>query len=114
MSETLLEAVKADDRQMVGDILRVLRSLSYCTTFTINLAPKGYEILSYLNKDGVEVAYEDLGLLEQTNPLRVKCMGVRVHSDASCIRIRVISLSEPCMMSETILVKTRKRSRWYE
>lgn len=114
MSEPTLDAVKPDDRQMVKDVLRVLQSLSYTTTYTINLAPKGYEILAYLNKDGVEVIYEDLGLTEQVNPLRVKCMGVRVHGEASCIRVRVISLSEPCMMTDTILLKSRKRSRWHD
>jgi len=65
-------------------------------------------------KDGAEVVYEDLGLIEQTDPLRVKCMGVRVQPDASCIRVRVISMNGPCMMNETILIRERKRSRWYE
>jgi len=50
MSEPTLDAVRPDDKQMIKDVLRVWQGLSYCTTFTINLVSKGYEVLSYLQK----------------------------------------------------------------
>lgn len=112
MSEPTLDAVKEDDKGMVRDVLRIGNALSYTKTWTVNIVPKGYEILCYLDKGTVDVLFEDLELFEKINPLRVQCMGVRVQDEASCIRVRVISLSEPCMLTDQILVKTRKRSRW--
>ena len=50
----------------------------------------------------------------QVNPLRVRFMGVKLPTGGNkmCLRIRVISISEPCMMNETVLFTMRKRARW--
>jgi hypothetical protein len=113
-----LDAVKSDDRPMVLDVLRVLQGLKFSSAFTVNLAPRGYEVLGYIHTDSeqVDVSLEDTELVQQVNPLRVKFMGFRVHAAGAspCVRVRIISLSEPCMMDETILFTMRKRARFYE
>ena len=115
--EPTLDAVKAEDRPMVRDVLRVLQGLKICSTFTVNLAAKGYEILGWVHTDrDIDVQTESVELVQQVNPLRVRFMGYRVHSGIfkTCLRVRVISLSEPCMMSESILFAVRKRARWFD
>ena len=117
-TEPTLDAVKAEDRPMVLDVLRVLQGLKFSSAFTVNLAPRGYEVLGYIHtdRDQVDVKLEDTELVQQVNPLRVKFMGFRVHAGGAspCVRVRIISLSEPCMMDEAILFSVRKRARFYE
>jgi hypothetical protein len=115
--EPTLDAVKGDDRPMVLDVLRVLQGLKFSSAFTVNLAPRGYEVLGYIHTDReVDVRLEDTELVQQVNPLRVKFMGFRTHAGGSapCVRVRIISLSEPCMMNDAILFSVRKRARFYE
>lgn len=119
VAEPTLDAVKAEDRPMVLDVLRVMQGFKSCSAFTVNPAPRGYEVLGFINSERereVEVKAEDTELVQQVNPLRVKFMGFRVHAGgtAPCVRVRVISLSEPCMMNDTILYTVRKRARFYE
>ena len=112
-----LDAVKSEDRAMVLDVLRVMQGLKCCSTYAVNPAARGYEVLGWMHSDhDAEVTLEQLELIGQVNNLRVKPVGVRVHAALNmvCVRVRVISLSEPCMMSETILLSVRKRSRWAE
>lgn len=116
-TEPTLDAVKADDRPTVLDVLRVMQGFKCCSAFTVNLAPRGYEVLGYIHSDReVDVRAEDTELVQQVNPLRVRFMGFRVHPNgtAACLRVRVISLSEPCMMNDAILYSVRKRTRFYE
>ena len=114
--EPTLDAVKAEDRPMVRDVLRVLQGLKICSTFTVNLAARGYEVIGWFHTDrDIDIKFEDVDLVQQVNPLRVRVMGYRVHSGIfkTCLRVRIISLSEPCMMSESILYTVRKRARWF-
>lgn len=115
-SEPTLDAVKLEDRPMMLDVLRVMQGLKCCSAFTVNLAARGYEALGWVHTDrDVDVNMESLELVNQVNPLRVRVMGFRVHSSgvSPCIRVRVISLSEPCMMNDSILFTVRKRARFW-
>ena len=113
--EPALDAVKSEDKMRVLDVLRVMQGLKCCSTYAVNPAARGYEVLGWMHSDhDAEVTLEQLDLIAQVNSLRVKPVGVRVHAALNkvCVRVRIISLSEPCMMSETILLSVRKRSRW--
>lgn len=115
-SEPTLDAVKLEDRPMVLDVLRVMQGLKYCSAFNVNLAARGYEVLGWIHTDrDLDVKTEDLDLVQQVNPLRVRVMGFRVHAAgvSPCIRVRIISLSEPCMMNDSILFTVRKRARFW-
>jgi hypothetical protein len=115
-AEPTLDAVKLEDRPMVLDTLRVMQGLKCCSAFTVNLAAKGYEVLGWVHTDrDTDVKLDDIELIQQVNPLRVRVMGFRVHASAvsPCLRVRVISMSEPCMMNDCILFTVRKRARFW-
>ena len=113
--EAKLVAVKAEDKILVMDVIRVVQALKLCADYTINLAPRGYEALCWLKTDDdAEMSLEELELVNEVNPTRVKVVGVRfVKGGKACVRVRVISMSEPCMMNDTVLFKVRKRARWW-
>ena len=52
----------------------------------------------------------------KVNPLRIRPIGVRFNSELqkACLRIRVISMTERCLMSETVLFSVRKRVRAWD
>lgn len=111
-----LVAVKVEDQSLVMDLLRVVQALSLCADYTINVAPKGYEVLAWLKteEDVVDMSLEEVDLLNDVNPARIRAMGVRfLKGGKAAVRIRVISLSEPCMINDTILLRVRKRARWW-
>ena len=116
--EPTLDAVKDEDKGIIRDILRVIQGMEWCSTFAVNVAHKGYEIVCWINTEGegeTEVSYEDLGLIQQVNELRVKVMGLRFNNSVhrACVRVRVISHSEPCMVNDVILYRVSKRTRWF-
>ena len=118
MEETLepyLDAVKAEDKTLVRDVIRVVQSLKKCKTWTINVVAKGYEILCWVNnQEDVDITMEELDLIQQSNPLRVQYAGVRFFSATGkgALRVYVLTQSEPVMIQESTLVRIRKRSRW--
>jgi hypothetical protein len=113
--EAKLVAVKSEDKPMVMDVMRVVQALKCCGDYTINVAPKGYELLCWLRgEEEVELSMDEAGLLNDVNPTRIRLLGLRVLKGGKCcLRVRVISLSEPCMMSDTILLSVRKRARFW-
>lgn len=117
--EPSLDAVKEDDKRTVLDVLRVMGEIgnNACSAFVVNLAPKGYEVIGWVRTDReTEVPFDELGLIEQVNELRVKVMGVRINPGGNkpCVRVRVVSNTEKCMVTEATLLKVRKRRRWAE
>ena len=119
MDETMephLDAVKSEDKVLVRDVIRLIQTLKKCTTWTINVVPKGYEILCWINtNDDVDITLDELDLIQQVNPLRVQFSGVRFFSATGkgALRVHVLSQSEPIMIQEQTLVRMRKRSRWW-
>ena len=64
--EPALDAVKSEDRVMVLDVLRVMQGLKCCSTYAVNPAAKGYEVVGWLPSDrDSEVTHEFLELIEQ-------------------------------------------------
>ena len=64
--EPTLDAVKTEDRQLILDLLRVIQGLKCCSTYAVNPAPKGYEVVGWLPSDrDSEVTHEFLELIEQ-------------------------------------------------
>lgn len=115
-NDQLLDAVKPEDRATVRDVLKVMDTLKLCTSWNVQLVQKGYEIHGWVQpRDDKDIALEDLEMLEQVNPLRVKLTGIRVYASSNkvCILVRVLSTGEPVMLHEKTLVRVRKRSRWW-
>lgn len=113
--EAKLVAVKSEDKPLVMDVIRVVQAFKACSDYTVNPAPRGYEVLCWVKtEEELEMALEEVELINEVNPTRVKVVGLRfLKGGKACVRVRVISLSEPCMMTEVILFKVRKRARWW-
>lgn len=116
-SEPTLDAVKEEDRAMVRDVLRVIQRIGAgaCSSYAVNVVPKGYEVVGWIRGDrDVEVPYDELGLVELVNELRVKVLGVSLKQGnmKACLRVRVISHDERCMLVDTVLDRVKKRARW--
>ena len=113
--EDIPDTVKSEDKPMIMDILTVMKKMDTFSNFTLNIAQKGYELLAWIKKNEENISelfYDEPCLIEQVNELRVKIMSFKVHpTTGGCLRIRIISMNEPCMISETILMKCRKRTR---
>jgi hypothetical protein len=76
----------------------------------------GYEVTGFLDsgKD-FEIFKEDLDLISLADPLRVKSISVARTGDSSRIVIKVLSHSEPVMMTELdVLTVQRKKRTWSE
>ncbi len=114
--EITLDAVKPEDRGTVRDVIRVLQTLKLCTSWSVQVVQKGYEVHGWVQpNEDKDIALNDLELLEQVNPLRVQLSGLRVYAQSNkvCVIVRVVSVSEPAMLYEKTLVRVRKRSRWW-
>lgn len=110
-----LDAVEPEDQTLVKELLAVLQTLKLCTTWTVNVVPKGYEILAWIgNQEDLTVSLDDLDLIQQVNRLRVPMIGVKLYSNIgkSCIRIFLISHKEPVMVHEQTVLRLRKRKSW--
>ena len=121
-SRRFLDNVTNDeDRVAVQDVLKIVKGLDFFNKdYKVSPANKGYEIICWLkfstDEEEVEVNYEQLGLIEEVNRLRIKVMGIKIGrgKDPAYVRIRLVSHTEPCMLSETTLFKAKKRSRWFD
>jgi len=113
MTEPTLDAVEAEDKPIITDIIGVIETLKLCSTWTVNVVPKGYEIQAWLNaKEDTMITLEDLDLIQQVNRLRVQMAGVKVYPTKACVRVMVISHKEPVMLQEQAIVRIHKRKRW--
>lgn len=114
--EITLDAVKPEDRSIVRDVVRVMQTLKICTSWSVQVVQKGYEVHGWVQpRDDKDISLDDLEMLEQINPLRVNFSGLRVYASPCkvCILVRVLSTNEPVMLHEKTLVRVRKRSRWW-
>lgn len=113
----LLDAVDIEDKPLVKDVITVLNSLKICSGWVVNVVPKGYEILGWINnsKEDVTISLDDLDLLQQVNRVRIPIPTIKLlaNSNKSCVRIIVISHKEPVMVSEQTLLRVKKRKTWF-
>lgn len=110
-----LDAVELEDQTLVKDIIAVIKTLKLCTTWSVNVIPKGYEVLAWINtKDDIIVSLDDLDLIQQVNRLRIQMAGIKVYGNISkaCVRVVVFSHKEPVMLQEQTIMRINKRKTW--
>jgi len=115
MAEPLLQGVKQEDRAMVRNVIYLLHACKHperlCVSWSVSNTRNGYEVTGLLdpNKD-FEIFKEDLDLIHLADPLRIQSISVRKTGDAPQLLIRVLSRSEPVMLTELdVLTVQRKR-----
>jgi len=120
MSEPCLQGVKQDDRVLVRNVLYVLHACKHpermCTSWSVTntRSGNGYEIIGLVDQSkDYEIHKEDLDLIETVDALRVQAISFRKAGDALQLVVRVLSKSEPVMMTELqVTGLQRKRRRW--
>ncbi len=122
ISEPALQGVKQEDRMTVRNVIYLLHVCKHparmCMSWSVanERDGTGYEITGFLDpsKD-FEVFKEDLDMITLADPLRVKSISIGKSGDAPRIIIKVLSKSEPVMMTELeVLTVQKKRRLWSE
>ena len=116
MTEPQLQGVKQEDRSLVRNVIYLLHACKHperlCVSWSVSNTRTGYEVTGLMdpNKD-YEIFKEDLDLIHLADPLRIQSISVRKTGDAPQILIRVLSRTEPVMMTELEVLTIQKRRR---
>ena len=101
MNQPTLDGVRAEDRVLVQDVIRVMQALKKCTTWSVEVKGTTYEVTGWLEDDkrDKEISLEELDLIQATNHLRVKA-GLKLFgaTGRAALCVRVLSHSEPAML----------------
>ena len=121
MSEPALQGVKQEDRTLVRNVIYLLHACKHperlCMSWSVtnSRSGSGYEVTGLLDpsKD-FEIFKEDFDLLKLADPLRVQSISLRKTGDTSQIVIKVLSRSEPIMMTELEVLTIQKKRKLAE
>lgn len=122
ISEPALQGVKQEDRNLVRNVIYLLHVCKHparmCVSWSVSNSRSGdgYEVTGFLDsgKD-FEIFKEDLDLISLADPLRIRSISIARTGDSSRIVIKVLSHSEPVMMTELdVLTVQRKKRSWSE
>jgi hypothetical protein len=118
MTEPALQGVKQDDRTLVRNVLYMLHACKHpermCTSWSVtnNRTGSGYEIIGLIDQSkDYEIFKEDFDLIKLADPLRVQSISLRKSCDALQIVIKVLSKSEPVMMTEIEVMSIQRKRR---
>jgi hypothetical protein len=116
MAEPALQGVKQEDRTLVRNVIYLMHACKHperlCVSWNVATIRNGYEVTGFMDpaKD-FEILKEDLDMIALADPLRIQSIAVRKTGDSSQILIRVLSRSEPIMMTELDVVTVQKKRR---
>ena len=124
VAEPALDDVRTEDRGLVKDVIAMLEAMQQpsllCKGWSVKpgVSPAGahfYEVSAFIQaKNGEwEVFSDDLDLLRSVDYLRVGPVSVKVTGASAQIRARVLSRAERVMITESDIIRVRKRSRWF-
>ncbi len=116
MTEPALQGVKQEDRVLVRNIIYLLHACKHperlCVSWNVATTRNGYEVTGFLDpsKD-FEILKEQLDLITLADPLRIQGISIRKSGETTQILVRVLSKSEPIMMTELDIVTVQKKRR---
>ena len=114
--ELVLDGVQPDDRVSVRNVIYLIHQFKLCTSWSVTPADGVYEIVGILDtKKDIEVALEDLELIQKVDPLRILFIGVRVHpaNQVFTLRVKLLARNQPIMLQEQDVVRVQKKRRWW-
>ncbi len=116
MSEPAIQGVKQEDRLLVRNIIYLLHACRHperlCVSWNVTNTRNGYEVAAFLDpKKDFEIFKEDLDLIYTADPLRVHSISVRKTGDAPQLLIKVLSKSEPVIMTELEVLTVQKKRK---
>ena len=116
MTEPNIQGVKQEDRTLVRNVIYLLHACKHperlCLSWNVSNTRSGYEITGLLDpaKD-FEIFKADLDMISMADPLRVQSISICKRGDAPQIVIRVLSKTEPIMMTELEVLTIQKKRR---
>lgn len=111
----MLDDVHVDDRNLVHDVLSLLRySHKQVKTWIVSPQQKWYDVVVTLDtKNGDwEVFYDDLDLVRQLDVFRIPIVSVRTSGGLPQIRVQVMRKSERVVMQTTEVIRVYKKRKW--
>jgi hypothetical protein len=116
MTDPTLQGVKQEDRVLVRNVIYLLQTCKHpgrlCVTWNVASTRDGYTVTGFMDpaKD-FEVFKEDLDTIAIADPLRIQSIAIRKSGETPQIVIRVLSMSEPIMLTEMNIITVQKRRR---
>jgi hypothetical protein len=113
MQQSLLEDVAEEDRQLLENVLAVLRDNTVCTSWKVEVGTEGwYVVRGLLPGEVFEVDAEDLHNVRSVSPGRVVRVCVSRGCGRSEVVVRVLNAKQPVLVSESRVIVSVKRQRW--
>lgn len=116
MTEPALPGVKQEDRVLIRNVIYLMHACKHperlCASWNVANTRNGYEVTGYMDptKD-FEILKEHLDTISLADPLRVQSIAIRKTGETTQILIRILSKTEPVMMTELEVVTIQKRRR---
>jgi len=113
--EPCLDGVHEEDRPIVRNVVAVLQVIKkdpLFTTWTCHVAKGCYIVTAYIDDVDCEFTARELQTLHDVNPLRVTSVAIQRVGTRLSLKVRVSDRNEPIIITETEVVRVRKRSRF--
>jgi hypothetical protein len=116
LSEPALQGVKQEDRVLVRNVIYLMHACKHperlCVSWNVANTRNGYEVTGFIDpsKD-FEILKEHLDMISLADPLRILSIAIRRTGETTQIVIRILSKTEPVMMTELEVVTVQKKRR---
>lgn len=113
-----LDGVHEEDRPLVRNAVLALQSLKkekILSSWHLSTEPGGisYVLTAFLvDSIDCEFSAQELNVLHDISPLRIRCASVGRLGGKVVIRVRISHRDEPLTLTDTQIVTIRKRTRW--
>ena len=113
-----LDCVHEEDRHLVRNAVLALQSLKkekVLSSWSLTTEQGGISyILTAFLVDSIDCEFsaQELNLLHDISPLRIRCASVGRLGGKVVLRVRISHRDEPLTLTETQVVSIRKRTRW--
>jgi hypothetical protein len=116
MSEPALQGVKQEDRVLVRNVIYVLHACKHperlCVSWNVSNTRNGYEVSGFMDSaSDFEILKEHLDMIALVDPLRIQSIAIRKAGETTQILIRILSKTEPVMMTELEVLTVQKKRR---
>lgn len=117
LEEPTLDDVKAEDKNLVLDVITMLSAMQHphklCSYWNVKVLSTKYEVTATIDTKGgeYEVFFDDLLAISNLDPPRIN-ISLKCSGQSAFLRVMVLARSERCMHTEIDVVRIRKRTRW--
>ena len=116
MAEPALQGVKQEDRVLVRNVIYLLHACKHperlCVSWNVANTRNGYKVAGYMDSSkDFEILKEHLDMISLADPLRIQSIAIRKTGETTQILIRILSKTEPVMMTELEVVTVQMKRK---